>query len=74
MERRLCRLFDRQKFQQNSRLSSIIDDVERRYACAMNDDDLALVSAAGDADAMRPGAERMTEEAPAVYESREEQP
>ncbi len=49
MERKLSRLFDRQKFEQNARLNSIISDVESRYAGALSDDDLELVSAAGDA-------------------------
>ena len=75
MEHKLSRLFDRQKFQQNARLSSIIDAVESRYARAMNDDDLALVSAAGDTDATQPMAKRITEkEVSLVYERKEEQP
>ena len=47
MERKLYQAFDRQRFQQNKRLAGIISDVESRYAHALTDDDLELVSAAG---------------------------
>ena len=50
MERKLFQAFDRQRFQQNARLASIIGDVESRYARALKDDDLEQVSAAGAAD------------------------
>ena len=50
MERKLFQAFDRQRFQQNARLASIIGDVESRYARALADDDLEKVSAAGTAD------------------------
>ena len=50
MERKLFQAFDRQRFQQNARLGSIISDVESRYARALSDDDLEMVSAAGTAD------------------------
>ena len=50
MERKLIQAFDRQRFQQNARLASIIGDVESRYARALSDDDLEMVSAAGAAD------------------------
>jgi hypothetical protein len=50
MERKLFQAFDRQRFQQNARLASIISDVENRYARALDDDDLEMVSAAGAAD------------------------
>ena len=50
MERKLFQAFDRQRFQQNARLASIIGDVESRYARALSDDDLEMVSAAGIAD------------------------
>ena len=52
MERKLFQAFDRQRFQQNKRLASIIGDVESRYARALNDDDLEMVSAAGTAEPM----------------------
>ena len=54
MERKLYQAFDRQRFQQNTRLAGVIDDVESRYAHALTDDDLELVSAAGDAEPVRP--------------------
>ena len=50
MERKLFQAFDRQRFQQNGRLASIIGDVESRYARALSDDDLEMVSAAGTAE------------------------
>ena len=50
MERKLFQAFDRQRFLQNARLASIIGDVESRYARALTDDDLEMVSAAGAAD------------------------
>ena len=52
MERKLFQAFDRQRFQQNARLASIISDVESRYARAQTDDDLEMVSAAGTAEPM----------------------
>jgi len=48
MEEKICRLFDCQRFSGSARLSAIISDVESRYAGALSDDDLELVSAAGD--------------------------
>ena len=50
MERKLFQAFDRQRFQQNARLTGIISDVESRYARALSDDDLEMVSAAGIAE------------------------
>lgn len=44
---KIAKLFDFQQFQQNSRLAAILADVESRYANALTDDDLELVSAAG---------------------------
>ena len=51
MENKLARLFDYQKFEPNEELESIISDVESRYSLdsfELSDDDLELVSAAGD--------------------------
>ena len=53
MERKLFQAFDRQRFQQNERLASIIGDVESRYARALSDDDLEMVSAAGTAEPIK---------------------
>ena len=52
MECKLFQAFDRQRFQQNARLAGIISDVESRYACALTDDDLEMVSAAGTVEPM----------------------
>ena len=53
MERKLFQAFDRQRFQQNGRLAGIINDVESRYARALSDDDLEMVSAAGVAEPIK---------------------
>ena len=46
---KLSQAFDFQKFQQNPRLADVISDVESRYTkVALSDDDLELVSAAGE--------------------------
>lgn len=69
MERKLFQAFDRQRFQQNQRLGAIINDVESRYAHALTDDDLEMVSAAGEANALSkhiseplPGQKKRTDE------------
>ena len=50
MECKLFQAFDRQRFQQNARLAGVISDVESRYARALTDDELEMVSAAGAAE------------------------
>ena len=49
MEKKLSRLFDYQKYSPNSRLDSIIQDVESRYSGAtivpLSDDQLDLAAA-----------------------------
>ena len=47
MEQKLKRLFDYQKFQRNSRLEAMLSEAEGRYDSSLSDDDLELVSAAG---------------------------
>lgn len=54
---KLSQAFDFQRFQQNERLAGIISDVEGRYAHVLSDDDLELVSAAGDAYLVVPTAD-----------------
>ena len=49
MDNKLKQLFDFQHFQCHQRLNEILDDVEARYVNALSDDDLDMVSAAGDA-------------------------
>ena len=44
----LERLFDFQKFSQNSRLADLIDETEKRCDNALSDDELENVSAAGE--------------------------
>ena len=47
--KKLSQAFDFQKFQQNPKLAGIVRETEGRYAkAALSDDDLELVSAAGD--------------------------
>lgn len=48
MEQKLKRLFDYQKFQKNPRLKAMLADAEGRYEGSLSDDDLELVSAAGE--------------------------
>lgn len=48
MEQKLKRLFDYQRFQKNPRLEAMLSEAEGRYDHAVSDDDLELVSAAGD--------------------------
>jgi hypothetical protein len=49
MEELLARLFDFQKFEKEPALQSVIDEVEARYFCAeLSDDELCMLSAAGD--------------------------
>jgi hypothetical protein len=58
MSKNLKHLFDFQKFEGNSRLASMIAETESRYGVGMtrnmelSDDDLELVSAAGNTDLM----------------------
>ena len=47
MEQKLSRLFDFQKFSRNPRLEAMLADAEGRYH-ALADEDLEMVSAAGD--------------------------
>lgn len=47
MINKLKYILDYQKFSSNSRLSAVIEDVERRYT-ALSDEDLFFVSAAGE--------------------------
>lgn len=45
---KLKRLFDFQRFEGNEKLQSLIDDIDSRSSCALTDDDLEWVSAAGE--------------------------
>ena len=47
MERILKRIFEYQRFSPNNRLKTMIEDVEKQY-CALDDEELSLVAAAGD--------------------------
>ena len=60
MENKLRRVFEYQKFAANSRLGAMIAETERRYQ-ALNDDDLFLVSAAGETDIMNDISENKDE-------------
>ena len=44
----LEKLFDFQKFENNSRLAKLISETESRYAKVLSDDELDMVNAAGD--------------------------
>lgn len=65
MEKKITNLFDFQRFEHNSKLKSVLQDVEGHYTAALDDNDLAFVSAAGEdiplsaenPDMMQPKAE-----------------
>jgi hypothetical protein len=61
VEKKLKRVFDYQRFSPNSRLGAMIAETERRYQ-ALDDDDLFLVSAAGDTDIMNDFLEKKDEQ------------
>lgn len=48
MEEELIQLFDYQRFEQNERLAGIIDETEKRVAAEISDDDMEMLSAAGE--------------------------
>lgn len=48
MEKKLKRLFDYQKFENNPRLEAMLSEAEGRYEGGLSDEDMELVSAAGD--------------------------
>ena len=48
MEDQLKKLFEYQRFEQNEKLGKLIQETEGRYAAELSDDDLSLVSAAGE--------------------------
>lgn len=49
MEELLARLFDFQTFEKELALQSVINEVEARYFCAeLSEDELCMLSAAGD--------------------------
>ena len=48
MEKKLKRLFDYQRFEQNEKLEKLILKTESRYSKELTDDDLSLVNAAGE--------------------------
>lgn len=62
METKLHQLFDYQRFQNNARLAEIISDVENRYNCALEDNALELISAAGDPAMTHGNQPRLPEE------------
>ncbi len=53
MEKKLKKLFDYQKFEKNPRLEKLIGESEARYKAAeLSDENLEMVSAAGEASAI----------------------
>lgn len=48
MEKKLKKLFDYQRFEQNAKLEKLIQETESRYAKELSEEDLSLVSAAGE--------------------------
>lgn len=49
MEKKLKKLFDYQRFENNPRLEALIQETESRYSAELSDDDLMMVAAAGEA-------------------------
>lgn len=54
MEKRLSRLFDYQRFEKSEKLGKLIQETECRCVNALSEDELSLVSAAGEFT-MNPG-------------------
>ncbi len=50
MEKKLAALFDYQHFEPNSRLAKMIANTEAKYSRALDDDELDMVNAAGEAE------------------------
>ena len=48
MDEKMKKLFDYQRFENNSRLAKIIADTGSRYAHELSDEELSLVNAAGE--------------------------
>ena len=48
MENELKKLFDYQRFEKNARLETLIRETEDRYAAELSDEELTIVSAAGE--------------------------
>ena len=48
MENKLKKLFDYQRFEQNEKLEKLVRETENHYATELSDEDLSLVSAAGE--------------------------
>ena len=57
MEKLLKRVFDYQRFSPSRRLDAMISETQRRYQ-ALHDEDLFLVSAAGETDIMNVFSEK----------------
>ena len=47
MEKKLFNLFDFQKYEENERISKMIEETEQRFGTEINMDDLDQVTAAG---------------------------
>ena len=48
MEQKIKKLFDYQRFENNSRLGKLIAETESRYAVELSDEELFMVAAAGE--------------------------
>lgn len=48
MEEKIAILFDFQRFQKNSRIEKMLQELEGRYGEELTEENLSLVSAAGD--------------------------
>lgn len=62
MDGKIARLFDFQKFEPNSKLDKLIQDVESRYSLddnMLSDDELGMINAAGIVDERIKGKNRI---------------
>lgn len=48
MENRLKKLFDYHRFENNAKLSQVIENTERRFSAELSECELEMVSAAGE--------------------------
>ena len=66
-EKTLSLLFDYQRFEHEPELEALLDEAENEYCAELSDDDLAQVSAAGEAKRIKRRGTDGTEEREALY-------
>lgn len=63
MEKKISKLFDYQRFENNAELAAVISESENRFAQALSDEDLFMVAAAGEIHPEGPKAPDRSENA-----------